>query len=117
VNGTKLSLMPIPLPSLTEQQKIVEEIESRLSVADELEKVAEQSLKQSERLRQSILKKAFEGKLVPQDPTDLPAAELLKQIKKEREVTDLPAVRQGHLGKRIKIDLSATGRKETKNEG
>jgi type I restriction enzyme S subunit len=84
VNGTKLSLMPIPLPSLTEQQKIVEEIESRLTMADELEKVAEQALKQSERLRQSILKRAFEGKLVPQDPTDEPAQKLLDRIKTER---------------------------------
>jgi type I restriction enzyme, S subunit len=62
----------IPLPPLTEQHKIVEEIEQRFSVADEIEKVVDQSLKQSERLRQSILKRAFEGKLVPQWP-DLPA--------------------------------------------
>jgi len=92
----------IPLPPFYEQKKIVEEIESHLFMADNIEKVAEQSLKQSDRLRQSILKRAFEGKLVPQDPTDLPAVELLRQIKKEREVLDLPAVRQ------------ATGRKESK---
>ena len=75
---------PIPLPSLLEQHRIVQEIERRFSVADEVEKVVEQSLKQSERLRQSILKKAFEGKLAPQDPSDEPADKLLERIKAEK---------------------------------
>lgn len=84
VNGTKLSLMPIPLPSFHEQKKIVEEMETCLSMADEMEKITEQTLKQSERLRQSILKTAFEGKLAPQDPTDEPAEKLLERIKAEK---------------------------------
>lgn len=54
----------IPLPSITEQNKIVQEIESRLSVAAKMEESINQSLQQAEALRQSILKKAFEGKLV-----------------------------------------------------
>ncbi len=55
----------IPLPStLTEQQLIVQEIESRLSVADKMEESIVQSLQQAEALRQSILKKAFSGELV-----------------------------------------------------
>jgi len=75
--------LPIP-PTIEEQENIVAEIESRLSIADNMEKVTEQSLKQSERLRQSILKRAFEGRLVPQDPTDEPAEKLLERIKEER---------------------------------
>ena len=67
----------------TEQKEIVEKIESRLSVADKLEETIEQSLQQSEALRQSILKRAFEGKLVPQDPNDEPAEVLLEGIKSE----------------------------------
>ena len=85
VNGTKLSLMSIPLIPPLEQCKIVEEIERSFSVTDHAEKLVEQSLKQAERLRQSILKKAFEGKLVAQDPTDGSAKKLLERIKEERE--------------------------------
>lgn len=74
----------IPLPPLAEQHQIVEEIERRLSITHEIEKVIEQSLKQAERLRHSILKMAFEGKLVPQDLNDEPADKLLERIKQAK---------------------------------
>ncbi len=73
------------LPSIDEQLIIVAEIESRLSGCDKIEEIIEHSLKQAESLRQSILKKAFEGKLVPQDSNDEPASLLLPRIKGERE--------------------------------
>ena len=72
------------LPSLNEQKRIVEEIEKRFAVADEVEKVVEQNIEKAKQLKQSILKKAFEGRLVPQDPTDEPATKLLEKIKQER---------------------------------
>jgi type I restriction enzyme S subunit len=81
---TELRGWLISLPPLAEQHRIVAEVERRLSVADEMEKTIEQSLKQAERLRQSILKRAFEGKLVPQDPEDEPAGVLLEKIKDEK---------------------------------
>lgn len=74
----------IPLPPLPEQHKIVEEIERRFSVADEVEMVIETELKRAEQLRQSILKQAFSGKLVPQDHNDEPASVLLERIKAEK---------------------------------
>jgi type I restriction enzyme S subunit len=74
----------ISIPPLAEQQQIVAEVERRLSVADEIEKTVDASLKQAERLRQSILKRAFAGKLVPQDPSDEPAERLLERIVRTR---------------------------------
>lgn len=72
---------PIPIAPIEEQEKIVQEIESRLSVCDKIEETIESSLQQAEALRLSIIKKAFEGKLVPQDPNDEPAEQLLERIK------------------------------------
>jgi type I restriction enzyme S subunit len=56
--------IPIKLPTIEEQTQIVNEIESKLTVCDKIEETISQSLQQAESLRQSILKKAFEGKLV-----------------------------------------------------
>jgi type I restriction enzyme S subunit len=85
IDRRSLLYFHIPIPPLVEQQKIVEKIERRFSIADRIEEIVDQNLKKAERLRQSILKKAFEGKLVPQDPTDEPASVLLERIKAEKE--------------------------------
>jgi type I restriction enzyme S subunit len=96
----KFEILLFPLPPLPEQHKIVEEIERRFSVADEIEKTVEQSLRQAQRLHQSILKRAFEGKLVPQDPTDEPAEKLLERIKAEKASRELQTkpTRKAHRG-------------------
>ncbi len=62
----------VPLPPLAEQAEIVAEVDRRLSVADAAETQIEHALQRAARLRQAILKRAFEGKLVPQDPTGEP---------------------------------------------
>lgn len=88
LNLTLLKELPIPLPPLEEQRFIVEEVERRLSVVDKLEATVEANLKQAGGLRQSILKQAFSGKLVPQNPDDEPASALLERIRAERRSAD-----------------------------
>ncbi|MBK8516518.1 MAG: restriction endonuclease subunit S [Saprospiraceae bacterium] len=82
----------IHLPSIEEQTQIVQEIESRLSVCDKMEQSINESIIKAEALRQSILKKAFEGKLLSKAEIELckketdyePASELLKKIQAEK---------------------------------
>lgn len=84
INHKDIAPLPFPLAPLTEQYAIMNEVETRLSVVEKSEKTVEESLKQAERLRQSILKIAFEGKLVHQDPNDEPVEKLLERIKAEK---------------------------------
>ncbi|MBQ8676951.1 MAG: restriction endonuclease subunit S [Alphaproteobacteria bacterium] len=85
LNEKIIKKVPIPLPSLSEQKRIVAKIEKRFAVADELEKAVSDGLEKANQLKQSILKKAFSGQLVPQDPNDEPASVLLERIKKDKQ--------------------------------
>ncbi len=71
----------VALPSLSEQRQIVAEVGRYFSLADFAEKAVDESLAKAAHLRQSILKQAFDGKLVPQDPNDEPAEKLLARIR------------------------------------
>ena len=81
---TALNHIPVPIPPLADQVRIVAEVERRLSIIQKAESTVEASLKRIERLRQSILKQAFCGQLVSQDPNDEPASVLLQRIRAER---------------------------------
>lgn len=81
ISMTAISGLPIPLPSIEEQEEIVNAIETKLATVSDIVKTCEAEFARSAALRQSILKDAFSGKLVPQDPNDEPAAQLLARIK------------------------------------
>lgn len=95
ISLTLIHGMVLALPPLAEQQRIVAEVERRLSLVDGLEIMVQHSLTRADRLRQSILKRAFEGKLVPQDPNDEPASVLLERILAERENTTVVETGRG----------------------
>ena len=79
--------LPVPLPPFSEQKQIVGEVERRLSIVDEIEAQVEANVQRAARLRQGVLKRAFEGRLVPQDPTDEPAEKLLDRVRQQRHAT------------------------------
>ncbi len=84
LNKSRVSEMLYPLIPAKEQERLTALLEKIISLIAKNEKEIENNLKKSQALRQSILKKAFSGKLVPQDLNDEPACELLKRIEKER---------------------------------
>jgi|WetSurMetagenome_2_1015567.scaffolds.fasta_scaffold07382_2 type I restriction enzyme, S subunit len=85
ISQTILNNLPIPLCSLEEQKAVVCQIDHLFSLNDALENTLTKNIAQSDTLKESLLQKAFEGKLVDQDPSDEPASSLLKRIKEERE--------------------------------
>jgi type I restriction enzyme, S subunit len=93
LNTNLIGAMEIPVGSIEDQLQTVKEIESRLSVCDKVEQSITEALEKAEALRQSILKKAFEGKLLSeaeitkckQEADYEPASELLKKIKAEKK--------------------------------
>ncbi|MFV8335940.1 restriction endonuclease subunit S [Flavobacterium sp. RSP29] len=105
INQRDVSNAIIPLCSKEEQYQIVQEIESRLSVCDKVEESIVESLGKSKALRQSILKKAFEGRLLNEqelaacksDPDYEPASVLLRRIKEEK----VTGVKNSTVGRKI----------------
>lgn len=75
----------IPLPPLSEQKRIMTEFDRLMSLEEVIQLAAYNSVARCTRLRKSVLKWAFEGKLVDQDPTDEPAAMLIERIHAERQ--------------------------------
>ena len=99
-----LKAMPVPLPPLAEQHRIVAKIEELLPKVEEYGKAQEALDKLNaelpERLKKSILQEAITGKLVPQDPNDEPASVLLDKIRKEKA----KLVKEGKLKKKDLIE-------------
>ena len=103
VNATKLSEILIPIPPIEEQKRIVAKIEKLMPLVDEyaesynrLQKIDNEF---EDKLKQSVLQYAMEGKLVKQKPSDEPASELIKKIEKEKA----ELVKEGKIKKSKKL--------------
>jgi len=103
-----LKAMPVPLPPLAEQKRIVAKIEELLPKVEEYGKAQDALDKLNkelpEKLKKSILQEAIEGRLVPQYPNDEPASVLLDKIRKEKE----QLVKEGKLKKKDLIETPVT---------
>lgn len=93
--------LPVPLPEKREQVQIGEALASVLSAANEQARAIEQALKQSTAQRQNILRAAFAGQLVPQDPADEPASVLLDRIRAERAAQAMVRKPRGRKAKEL----------------
>jgi type I restriction enzyme S subunit len=90
INHGDIEPLPIPLPPLPEQARIVAVIEDAVSLTTSVERAVDADERRCSRLRQAILKWAFEGRLADQYPDDEPASALLARIKAERETAQGP---------------------------
>lgn len=100
LSAGKLKMIPFPLPPLSEQKRIVSKIEELMPLVEEYGKAQERlealNKELPEKLKKSVLQEAIMGKLVPQDPTEGTAEELLEEIRKEKE----KLVKEGKLKKK-----------------
>jgi type I restriction enzyme, S subunit len=85
INLEILKDLAIPVPPLEEQRKILTLVDYQFSIIHRLEEIWQQNYQDFEKVDRAILAKAFRGQLVPQDPTDEPASQLLQRIRTERE--------------------------------
>ena len=99
ISGEDLKKTPLPLAPALEQAAALAELDERLEAIKELERPAELALKQSTAQRQNILRAAFAGQLLPQDPNDEPASVLLARIRAERAARDAVAKPRGRQAK------------------
>ncbi|EMQ2217121.1 restriction endonuclease subunit S [Vibrio parahaemolyticus] len=108
INKGILRKFPVPLAPVMEQNKIIELLEEELTLLAKQEEYTLAALTTSEAQRKNILKLAFSGQLVPQDPNDEPASVLLEKIKQEREaLAKKPKPRKPSKPKK-KVDLMNT---------
>ena len=87
VNGTTLSQLALSIPPINEQHRIVNELGSWLNIIDVIDNGKAELQIAIKRVKSKILDLAIHGKLVPQDPNDEPASELLKRINPKAEIT------------------------------
>jgi len=89
INAQKLAKFEIPICSVAEQKEIVKKLEKMMKFADQVEERVKEAEKKLNKFNQSVLAKAFRGKLVPQDSNDEPASVLLGKIQQEKNKTTI----------------------------
>ncbi|MGI8307620.1 restriction endonuclease subunit S [Saccharopolyspora hattusasensis] len=99
ISLSKVKLLPVPVPPLEVQESLVQAAEQYLSMFDETEQLLQQGLRRAEHLRQAVLREAFGGRLVAQDPADEPASALLERFWAERE--SAPKAKRGRKAKAV----------------
>jgi type I restriction enzyme S subunit len=87
LGAQRFAALEFPLPPVAEQEAIIDAVKEKLSQIDALTLEVQRGLARASRMRQSILKAAFEGRLVPQDPADEPASVLLERISEQTSLS------------------------------
>lgn len=100
INMTMLRMFPVPLGPADEQRELLSQLQVEVEQINRQEQAVDLTLKQTTAQRQNLLRAAFSGQLVPQDPADEPASVLLARIRAEREAAQ--AVRKPATGVRAK---------------
>ncbi|HBF09852.1 MAG TPA: hypothetical protein DHW71_04610 [Gammaproteobacteria bacterium] len=103
LNLNNIRSIKVNLPPLQEQLEIVMYIKKILSIEEDTLRTVNTELLRIQPLRQSILKKAFSGHLVPQDPNDEPASELLARIQAEKAIVKSPVSNRKSKAKGAKV--------------
>ena len=99
INTKELGKIPVPVTSAEEQTEIVRRVETLLAFADRLEARLQSAQTAAERLTPALLAKAFRGELVPQDPSDEPATELLRRLREARAADTASKPKRGRAAK------------------
>jgi type I restriction enzyme S subunit len=110
INRGVLSKLPVPISPVDEQSEILLQIERRLVPASQLDSTLTRQLERAHAARLALLRHAFTGRLVPQDPDDEPASILLERIRKTRQVEAQKP--KGKRMSRSKAAVKADGRQD-----
>jgi type I restriction enzyme S subunit len=110
LDSDRFAQLEFPVPPLAEQSEIVREVGRRLTAANLLAAKLERHLLRTRATRQSLLRQAFTGRLVPQDQTNEPASLVLEHIRAARE-TEISAQKAKHMP-RANFEKSASGRRD-----
>lgn len=114
INLEDLRTLPVEVPPLDEQSEIVLRVQRLLELADQLESRHNAAFRIAESMASSLLTMAFHGELVPQDPTDEPATELLAKIEIDKFSKTVERSRMRKVTKRKQTDMSNTGKEAIK---